>query len=135
MGLNERIRFLFLVILIAGLSIGFAIVINHVEDNTDQIAKLEHQHFNEQRALGVALAKANARQDSELRSQRQGEYRICVRQMVTRAAINLDTKHDEPRLRLYDCAPNLVGRPPVLLSLAQTRALKRRVARRDPTLP
>ena len=53
---------------------------------------------------------------------RQTEYRLCLRQQVVRAAISLDSLHDEPHLPLYDCTPNKVGKPATLLTPAQSKA-------------
>jgi hypothetical protein len=51
------------------------------------------------------------------------EYRICQRQMANRAALTLDRDHDEPRLPLLDCTPNLTGGAAVPMTAAQERAL------------
>jgi len=41
----------------------------------------------------------------------KAEYRICLRQMINRAVIDSDKANDERRLPLYDCTPNLHGKP------------------------
>lgn len=77
--------------------------------------------------ISVNQANLNDRQDDAIQAAQRAEYRICVRQMINRAAINLDKGSDEPRLPLYDCTPNLSGHSARPLTPTQSRALERRV--------
>jgi hypothetical protein len=50
---------------------------------------------------------------------RRAEYRICVRQMIVRAILDTEAGNDEARLPVYDCTPNLHGRPARRLAARQ----------------
>jgi hypothetical protein len=115
---------IFIVIVAIGMSVATIIVVRRVDHNTQQIATLERQHASEARALISALAKADEQQADAIKAARQAEYRICVRQQIIRAAIDLDTGHDEPRLPLYDCKPNLRGQPARRLTPPQSRTFE-----------
>jgi hypothetical protein len=128
---NEPNRLMWAVVFCAiiaiAVSIGTFIISNQVESNSDKIAKLERQHNMEARALIVALDTANDRQDAAIVLIRQAEYRLCVRQQIVRAAINLDQGHDEPVLPLYDCKPDLEGGTATRLNAKQTKAFEQYV--------
>ena len=87
--------------------------------------------------------QVNSRQDAADQSQRAALYRVCDRTNQTRAELYLDADgepEEHPggstelwrRLPLYDCAPNLRGRVPQKLTLAQAR---RYVARYSEAVP
>jgi hypothetical protein len=114
----------FVLVVAVGLSIATFIQTSHIDANADAIAALERKDAMQQRQVGVALTLANERQDQQIVNARKAEYRICVRQMVNRAAIDLDKGGDEVGLPLYDCTPNLTGEPARLLTPAQRAAFE-----------
>lgn len=60
------------------------------------------------------------RQDNAISAARQAEYRICVRQMVDRAVVDVTKNNDERHLPIYDCTPNLTGHPARRLTQSET---------------
>jgi hypothetical protein len=98
----------------------------HAHNTADDAARLaitveKHRLHDEvqDHLIDHALQKA-------IDDNRGATYRICVRQMRVRIAINQDQFRDEPKLPLYDCTPNLVGKPAKRLNAAQSRALTRK---------
>ena len=75
-------------------------------------------------ALSTATFILYERQQDAIDAARRAEYRICVRQQINRAAIDLPHQNDEPHLPLYDCTPNLKGKPARRLSPAEATALE-----------
>ncbi len=67
------------------------------------------------------------RQQDTIQAAHRAEYRICQRQMVNRAAIDLPLGNDEPHLALYDCTPNLKGQPARRLSDSEAQAFEQHV--------
>jgi hypothetical protein len=110
--------------LIAGVMSAYAIHVASVADHDAQrITRLER--------VDVAdLHHADDQHERSVQLIRQTDYRLCLRGQVTRAAINSDKDHDEPRLALYDCSPDLRGGVAVRLTAAQAAAFERQVARR-----
>lgn len=121
-------------IVAVALSIGTLILIQHVDANNQSIKRLQEKNRQQDRAVVVALfraneqrdvaiAKINDRQDAALKAAREAEFRICQRQMTTRGALALDRFNDEPQLPLLDCTPNLYGKAARPLTPAKRAAL------------
>lgn len=96
------------------LSTGTLILVTRVESNSDSISRLQAEN-------AIQTQQANARQDRAIVAARKAEYRICLRQQITRAALALDKNNDEPRLALYDCTPDLEGGEARLLTPKERR--------------
>ena len=111
----------FTVLVAIGLSIVTIIALRRVQQNSASIRQLEASDNKQAIALIAALDKANDQQDAAIVLIRQTNYRLCVRQQIVRAAINLDENGDEPRLPLYDCTPDLTGGEAKLLTPAQRK--------------
>jgi hypothetical protein len=120
---------LFVTVVALTLSIGTLLLVHHVDINAGKIGALQRSDAAQGRAIDAALRKANAQQDQAIVLIRQADYRLCLRQQVTRAAINLDRDLDEPTLPLYDCTPNLTGGKARPFTPSQTRAFIRRMQR------
>jgi hypothetical protein len=91
------------VVVAVALGVGLLVLIVRVQQNTDRL----------QRQVVAA---------------RRAEYRICTRQMVNRAALDTDLTKDEGKLLpLYDCSPNLVGRPARRLTDGEASAYRMKV--------
>lgn len=125
---RSSVILVFVIVLAIGLSVGTLILAADVNSNTNSIKELERSDARQLRQENKDQTAAILEANKALQAARHAEYRICVRQMINRAAINLDKDRDEPRLPLYDCAPNLIGKAARLLSPAQSRALERHVA-------
>lgn len=126
---------IFVVVLALGLSAGTLILIAKVHDNADSIQALERSDARQLRKENRDQTEAILAANEAIAAARRAEYRICIRQMVTRAAMNIDLRHDEPPLRLLDCTPNLKGKPASPLSPAQARAFERTVQRNPGAQP
>ena len=103
---------MFVVIIALVLSVGTAIIALKVQDNADRIGQLEIQDV-------TTLRKADATTAHLIYLIYQTDYRLCLRGQVTRAAIDLDTRHDEPTLPLYNCTPDSHGGKAVLFTPSQ----------------
>lgn len=103
------------------------VIAHNASVNSDKIKRLQQENRRDERAAEAELRKSDKAQLVALLLVRQAEYRICVRQMVTRAAMVFDKHHDEPDLKLYDCRPNLVGKAATLLTPAERIALFRTI--------
>jgi hypothetical protein len=115
---------LFAAIVAVGLSVGTLLLANDVRNNNAEITRLQRQDR--------AIARhENARQDQVDTQAREAEYRICVRQQVTRAFLILDQvdegRDDVAKLPLYDCRPNLVGGPAKRLTPAERQRFLRSI--------
>lgn len=97
------------------LAIGTLILALKVSHNTDQIK--------------INRAAHDKQVDYAIASSRHAAYRICVRQMVGRVAVNLDKDHDERTLPLYDCTPNLFGGAAIRLTAKQSRVYTEQIRR------
>ena len=118
------------VIVTVALSVTTLVLLERVNSNSDHVAAIEHGDNERARALIVALEKANDRQDATDEQARRAEYRICLRQQVTRAALINHTIADKSPivLPLYSCRPNLDGGQATILSPKQRAAFLARVA-------
>jgi hypothetical protein len=123
---------IFFTVVAVGLSIGTSLLVRNVQSNDGKIARLQAHDAAQSRAVDAALTKANKEQDAALVNARRAEWRICVRQQVTRAAILLDERDEGHsvvfHLPLYDCAPNLTGGAARLLNASGRNAFLRHVS-------
>ena len=134
------VTIVFVVVVAVGLSVGTLLIAQDArnassaaEANSDAIRALEQSDNRQTLQNERALHRVDLQHDESLKLIRQTDYRLCVRQQVVRAAINLDRGHDEPNLKLYDCTPDLTGGVATSATPAQAAALKRAV--RNGTAP
>lgn len=120
------------------LSVGTLVLLFRVDANNQNIRKLQEKNRQQDRAVVTALfkadeqrnaavAKINEQQDVAIEAARRAEFRICQRQMTTRAALALDRFNDEPQLPLLDCRPNLQGKAAHPLTPSERAALLKQV--------
>jgi hypothetical protein len=118
---------IFMVLIAIGLSIGTLLLISKVNANTNANAMQERQIDRLQQANIVTLRKADADHVASIKIIYGTDYRLCLRQQIVRAAVDLDRNHDEPILPLYDCKPDLHGGVATRLTPAQTAAFEQYV--------
>ena len=123
-GMGERVHYrtliVYVLIITIVLSVGTAIALKKISDNTDSIKDLEKSDV-------VILKHADSARDAAIVAIRKTEYRLCIRSQITRVALNLDKDHDEPTLPLYDCTPDLTGGQAKLLTPKQAEAFTAKV--------
>lgn len=119
----------FIVILALGQSAVTLILLNQVEDNTNKIKmhELVDHHISVNADNGILYA---------ITLSRQTDFRQCQRGVNSRAVINLlvsDTNDNRIKaMKLYDCAPNLSGQPPVrALTGAESKHIYNQARRGD----
>lgn len=88
-------------------------------------------------SLSVATLIIADRQSNAIKAAHESEYRICYRQMVNRAVIDntkdFDTDDKTKFLPLYDCTPNLQGKPPRRLTFKESKLFRSHIASLQPS--
>lgn len=95
----------------------------HLQDHTGTLLVIMVALVIIASALSVGTLLIAKSHEDVLKATHQAEYRICVRQMVNRAVIDLDKiNNDEKHLPIYKCGPNKYGHKAIAMSTAEQNA-------------